>query len=323
VIDPPGAFKTPSDGADWLELCVLFEDSRKVSVDEVADVLFNGGNVGTPDERPAAGEPTYGDDTDLSDDDPARMQAAELLAEVRRRKVALAEHYPINLHRDAVALRLASWKETPSFTAMVLFANLAKYEFGLTLDKVGQYTYTHLFEKVVQACARGLFRGTATRFGVPKEIGWPTGIEDRVRRMAEELGLDPERLDNKLEPGDGDRTLDIASRLSFGDDGPGTTMVWIQCAVGRHWADKLSEPIPAMIEDLLRWNAVPIRAIAIPWWFDADGIYSRWFRKFNKAMILDRRRLLTGTPVEFLDDACRQPLEDWCAAQAARLPSVV
>lgn len=322
MIDTPGVFADLGHRADWVEVCALFEDAGRLSVDQVADILSNGGIVGAPDDRPAEGEAQYGDEVDLADDDPSRAEAAEIFAELRRRKVALGDLYPFGFEHDTVVRNAPSWREVSCYGTLVLLANIARYKPEHEVPRAQEFSFAQLFEKVVQACAEGLFRGTTVRFGVPKEPDWPTGIKDRVKRMAEDLNLVSENLEGKVQPHDGDRTLDLAARLSFGDDGPGTTIVWIQCAVGRHWDKKRHEPTPAMLEDLIQWNAIQARAIAVPWWFGMDRTYVDWFRKFNKAMILDRPRLVAGTPQAFIDQHYLGAIEEWCETQIGKLPQL-
>ena len=167
---------------------------------------------------------------------------------------------------------------------------------------------------------RALHHGACVRFGVPREPGWPPGIDDRIRLLGAELQLEVENLQSKTSPMDGDRTLDVASRLAYGTDGPGTIIVLTQCATGKHWNKKRAEPIFAKVDDLLVWNAVLVRALAVPWWFHRPREYERQFREFGKAVILDRPRLLAGLPDQHIDAAAATLIQDWCSAQLSALP---
>jgi hypothetical protein len=306
--------------ADWVELCVLSRDDGLVSQTKVADVLSNAGRIGAPDERPGPGEEEFGAEPDLAPDDPSMHVAEEIWSILRSRRVALGADYPLNVERDLAERRPAAWSDVPCQMAILLLSNLASYDVALQVVQVDDHTYQQLFEKVVQAAGKGLFHGSSARFGVPRDPDWPVAIEARVARLAEDLELIIEDLTGKVSPNDGDRTLDVAARLSFGDDGPGTIFVLLQCATGRNWANKRAEPILAMVEDLIRWDAVLVRGIAIPWWFGDRQEYASWFRKFGKAVILDRPRLLAGKPDDWIQPEYSLLVRQWCEAQLNNLP---
>src|SRR5262249_38567337 len=122
-----------------------------------------------------------------------------------------------------------------------------------------------LFEKVVEASSRGLLRGAVMRFGWPIEPGWPLAINDRIQLLGSGLGLELETLRGKTKKTDKDRGLDVAGRISFGDEGAGTIVLLTQCAAGKHWRKKTGQPALQRWQHLIQWNAHLLRAVAIPW----------------------------------------------------------
>jgi hypothetical protein len=143
-----------------------------------------------------------------------------------------------------------------------------------------------------------------------------------IYALGERFDLEVENLSGKIDPNDKDLTVDVISRLSLGDEGPGTLIVLVQCATGRDWRKKRGEPTPGRWDDLLRWDAAIIGAVAVPFWLEARSERVRQFRHFGKNMlILDRPRLMSGSPDEQLDSTHRALIVNWCEAQARRLPS--
>lgn len=186
-------------------------------------------------------------------------------------------------------------------------------------------TFSQLFEKVVEAASQGLLQGRGARFGWPKETGWPTKINDRIRVLGDKIGVAVEELGGKTRPNDSDRGLDVVTQLSFGDKGPGTLFLLTQCATGKHWKKKRGEPSLADWGDIFRWDAHLLRAIAIPWRLDksTDGGFDRirTFRYFD-ALVLDRPRLVAGWPDQHLEIKVVTSTRKWCKEQLPKFPKL-
>jgi hypothetical protein len=306
--------------ADWLELEVLTGESGTVALATLADLVRETGLVGDVHSDPTDPElDPFGPGVEMAADDAAMQFAEGVFSEIEARATRVGAAYPFVRVAELVQRTVEIWQLVPCVTALVVIGNLSRYapDAQATLSGIG---HEQIFEKVVQACMRALHRGACVRFGVPREPDWPAGIDERVRRLAAELEVDAENLQNKTRPNDGDRTLDVASRVAYGTDGPGTIVLLTQCATGKHWTKKRAEPIFAKLEDLLVWNAVLVRAVAVPWWFHRPREYERQFREFGKAVILDRPRLLGGFPDQHIDGEAAEVVRDWCSAQLALLP---
>ncbi len=308
--------------ADWAEACALASDAGAVSQAEVADVVHDAGLLGGATGDLFPGDLDFRSELDMSEDDPLQSFAEEVWAVLAGRAQRLGDRYALEVDGEVLTVRGGSWRASPCFAALTLLANIARYPTAIELAEIDGVRFSRLFEKIVQASARGLFAGTTVRFGAPADPGWPTSIDDRIRHLGSLMRLRVQELEGKTDPLDKDKTLDVASRLSFADDGPGSVIVMAQCASGRNWRDKSSEPNIALWEDVLRWDSVLVRAVAVPWWLGGEREYARYFRHFSKAIILDRPRLLTGQPEEYFDPAYRTLLESWCEGQLQRLPQL-
>jgi hypothetical protein len=201
--------------ADWVELSLLAGDRDLLPVTDIADVTH---------------------DSLLLDEDEAETQqqaavdrAEAVIRSIRRRKSALGDGYPCAVESDAV-LRRSGWRDNLCFTTL-LVADLGRFYEAVHTDFDPASPFTRLFEKVVRASVQRVFGGTAVRFGVPREDGWPSGIVERLERLASEFGLAADSPEHKTEPHDGDFGLDVAVRLKWGDVGAGSGILLILC----HW----------------------------------------------------------------------------------------
>ena len=155
-----------------------------------------------------------------------------------------------------------------------------------------------LFEKIVEASLQGLINGKVVRFGWPRDAGWPTSIDDRIKHLAERLELETENLVGKTHPNEKDRGLDVVAQLRFGDGGAGSVILLTQCAVGNAWKGKIGEPSLNHWRDIYKWNGQLLRTIAVPWRLSAEFDVTRTHRLFD-AIVLDRPRLSAGKPDRF------------------------
>lgn len=308
IEQPSGiALKDFNAYADWIELCALIDPDGVVSASDIQRVLGE--------------EESFKDMDDMPEEDTKSSLVEQIWGFLKDRAVYLPTYYPFTIEGDLIKRNIPSWNEIPSFTAMLLISNIARFDKEIIVERQGSLSFRQLFEKLVQAAKKGLFKGACARFGNPREPSWPTSIQKRIGQFGKEMRLDVEILTGKVEADDKDRTLDVAARLSFGDDGPGSVVFLTQCATGRHWRDgKRHEPVLEMWKDILVWNAQLLRVLAIPLWIGEAKEYSRCFRHFGGAIILDRPRLLAGTPDQFLDQQYEQLITSWCREQINKLP---
>jgi hypothetical protein len=306
--------------ADWVELCVLLEPAGSVSAAKIADVVRDAGLIGVAKNDLPRGDENFRDADVFSDEDAAERFALDVLAQIRNRAYLWNNEYPLALIGDRVNRACDNWQDAVTFTSLLL-ADISRGYPAAGIDMDPRSGFPRLFEKIVEACGRGLFRGRAARFGVPREPGWPIPVRDRIQKLGEGLGLLAQDLEGKVEPTSGDRGLDIAVRLGCGDDGPGTLVFLVQCATGKHWREKRGEPSLADWQDVLLWNAPLVRVVAIPWRLKTTQEYAENYRHFD-AVILDRPRLVYGRPDRFLEGDTRTALANWCRGQIQKLPTL-
>ena len=304
--------------SDWVELACLMEDSNRISQDAVSRVLRASGLSGLQRDEVFENEDRSTYDGTWSDDE-SSVRATELIwYELARRRERIGEGFPFTTSADEIVLQGSGWTDFPAYT-MLLVMDLGKVYFGpRVLVETDTYP-SRLFEKIVEACSFGLFGGPASRFGVPIEPGWPTGIDARVTRLGEELGITVEMLDGKTHAHDRDRGLDVAARLELAGNSDGSIVLLTQCATGANWLDKRGEPSLEDWRDLLQWNGKLLRGVAVPWRLEDPWSIKRAYRHFD-AMILDRPRIAQGDPDRFLDDECKDEIRGWCEPLLTSLP---
>src|SRR5205814_3987073 len=98
--------------------------------------------------------------------------------ELRRRADILDDASPFSVGGNTITRRPRSWLEIPAFT-LLLVADVSRSYPGMGVSTEATSGFTRLFEKVVEASARGLLRGSSVRFGWPIEPGWPKPITKR------------------------------------------------------------------------------------------------------------------------------------------------
>ncbi len=282
--------------ADWVELCAL-ADGEVLSREHVATAYRDAGLY---------------DYTDSGDANDLNRLEEDTWAELRSRKTFLGDQYPLAVHNSTLET-ISDLKSCPSFAFLLLAATAGHYGRGEGEE------LAKLFEHVVAASATGLLGGRAARFGWPPDEGTPSSVRDRIEHFAQELGLKPHNLGKRVEPYDKDIGLDVAARHAVGGSAAGSVVFLIQCATGRNWMAKDRVPVDRWNE-LVQWNARPVPAFAVPWWWARDGEYIRYFRRMDHAIVLDRARLLKGGPDGYLEGGRRAEVEDWARKRLTALP---
>lgn len=307
--------------ADWVEFCTLIPEAGSVSREDAADIVNDSMLLGNLPGDLYPRDESFDDETAFSPHDDTELLIAQVWRELRLRAEIQKPGYPLTVLEHRVDRRRRDWREVPGF-AMLLVMDLSRFYDCETIVKPNTLV-SRLFEKVVEASTQGLLGGTSVRFGVPIEAGWPTPIDDRIRKLGELLSLSVENLEGKTGPKDKDRGLDVVGRLSFGDDGPGTLFLLTQCATGKHWIKKSGEPSKKKWQNILNWNGELMRAIAVPWRLDEDTPpltnYVRAHAHFD-ALILDRPRLVSGNPDRRLTSEAKGEIAAWCEEQIQKFP---
>jgi hypothetical protein len=293
---------------DWIELRVLSGRDSAVSLEEFADELHDSLQL-EADKFEAA---------ELTPQELAASRIEDAFTNARRRRLLVGNGYPFLAKRNEIR-KTKNWSKNLCFTTLLL-ADIGRFYRNVKTDYAQDPTFCRLFEIIVQACLCQVLGGKSVRFGWPREPDWPTSISDRIHRLAEEMGLVADSPEEKTDPADKDKGLDVATRFSLGDEGPGSLVVLTQCATGRNFQAKENEPPLDVWKSLLRWEARIVRGVAFPWRRDVDERkFGRLALKFE-AVFFDRMRLFSrGNPDAHLPDSCRVEIEDWCRLRISEI----
>jgi hypothetical protein len=303
--------------ADWAELCALVDEPGVLSQTDVIDVVHDSGLLSALETDVFPSDVPLRDETQLSVDDSGDRFAETVWEELTSRSRKFKDAYPFTVGPDLLTRRFGAWENCAGY-ALLLIADISRhYAAKVSLEPRSKFQF--LFEKVVEACAKALFGGTSVRFGWPLENDWPKPINDRIQFFGNRMRLVIELLEGKTKSSDKDRGLDVATRFSLGDDGPGTVIFLTQCATGKHWRKKRGEPSFEDWRDILQWQAKLIRAVAVPWRLDYPQDVISNFRHFD-AVIIDRPRLNFGFSDKFLSAEVIAAIVEWCQAQALKFP---
>lgn len=328
MIDPPSSVDKLEIMADWAELSVLTSDVGQLSRDEFGETLDKAGYLGMQDGGLPPGDEDWEDEDTFTPDDASERFAEELWMELEGRSQRVgeqsAEAFPFEL--DATYLsKDGGWQDRPAYTMLLLLDHGRIYS-GVDVAISPETAEGRLFEKIVEASARGLFGGPVARFGWPIEPGWPTHPKERVEYLASLLDLAHENLDipGKVDPYDKDKGLDVVSGWPSVDAATNEGQPWVlvQCACGDNWKGKTGEPAPSEWHDLLAWNGPLMKAVALPWLRPDGWSITRVSRKFHSALVLTRERLLRGCPDAHLDELAADDIREWCSSKIAALPMV-
>lgn len=305
--------------ADWVEASALV-DEHGISKAQIMEELQASGLALPLDEMFGEDE----DELDVSDDDTPidalERLADDILSECHERSVKFENGYPFSIQSDMLSTNKTSPWDSYAF---LLIADLGHHYPSLKDSIKPDADSGRLMEKIVEAAAKGLF-GKSQRFGWPKEPDWPTSIDDRVKRLAKELGVLTDSLKGKTDPADNDRTLDVVGMFGLGDSYEATLTILIQCAAGENWKTKLGDPSTTSWDNLLLWQSAIVRAIAVPWRLGGrrgDWSYGRVYSRSSGAMVLDRPRLLGGKPDLHLDPSIRAEITTWWTTAINEIPS--
>lgn len=305
--------------ADWLEASTLVEESS-IPKAELMEELRSSGLVLPRDESFGEDSDELGLDDDEDLDSALERLADDVISECRQRSITLSQSYPFVAKSGLFSLRTDC---TYDGYAFLLLADLG-HHYPQLKDAVKADSHSgRLMEKVVEGALRGLF-GPSKRFGWPIEPGWPKSIDDRVARLGESLGVAVDSLTDKTDPADKDRTLDVVGLYSMAGSTEATMAILVQCAAGKDWKQKLGAPSVEMWNNLLIWNTMLVRAIALPWRLGGrkgDWTYGRVCSMSNGAMVLDRPRLLAGDPDKNLDPAARDDISQWWRNAISEIPN--
>src|SRR6185503_17088985 len=175
--------------ADWVELTCLTASPGVLSQSDLADVLIDAGLKRDPP------GPDFIDAEEEGGPRRVSKRATPPYVSYRRsgesfilRQQSIRRGYPFRVDGPMFRRTAADWKQVPAYS-MPLLADVGRL-YSVAADDVqlkADSKTGRLFEKFVEASLQGLINGKVVRFGWPRDPGWPTSINDRIKHLAERL----------------------------------------------------------------------------------------------------------------------------------------
>ena len=253
--------------ADWLEACLLFDDNRVTRAD-VTDVLLG---------------------TEICDEDDMADKIAsdgwsELTARKRQGYRDLIEIRPRQL------LLSCAWEENVPYAFLVALASLRLFK----IDPTEWSTYAEQGD-LFEALAVELFGPIFPEWEVYR-AGWSPDNPVTVKEIIDQLALrmateNAANLDAWVNEKGNDGGLDIVCYRSFEDDRDAMPTLFVQCASGADWRDKVTTPNAVQWFKWLDASVIPATGIAMP--YVVPSIELKRAALTGQAVVLDRLRLLT------------------------------
>jgi|ERR1035441_906042 hypothetical protein len=286
---------------DWLEGSVLFGRDDSLSIAEIKDTLT--------------------DEHIYEDQDKASEFLTDVWTEIRRRKVALGNSYPIACQPTKLA-RTAAWRDAPAYAFCLLLSYSDRYpewrkSFGNDFTEQGL-----LFERVTELALNNELSEWTSH-----STGWSrtqtAQIKDSVETVRGLLNEKEGRIDlipdlNTIK----DAGLDIVLWRPFPDSRNGCPLYLVQCASGANWEEKRTQPEINLWRTMIEFAAIPKRALAIPYAISDDEFWISCRRM--DGMLLDRLRLLSGgrRSARWLTQDVNRRVVAWMRPRVKDLPTM-
>lgn len=257
--------------ADWAELRVLYDPDHRIPLEAIRTRLDSDGSLA--------------DEIDeLSDEDPDEMReqeaserlAANVLAEIKRRREVCGSAYPFQIADGYLNLVGNRWDA---------------YKFCLLVaDREHYHSRDHetplLFEHLTRAAVAAYLGGEAVRFGSHRDT-MPVGVDAALTCLSSKIGA--LRVDGfPVQSTDNDLGLDVAGWKAFPDERPGKLKLFVQCATGIHWRNKKHDLDMERWKGILYMYVTPLTGMAIPYVL-ADE--TDWRRQTSGLILFDRLRI--------------------------------
>lgn len=226
--------------------------------------------------------------------------------ELQRRASLLGPAYPFEATPTAITMR--PWSgEHLAYIALTLMAITSSYSYAKPVE---WSTHARLFESLSVLALGGYVQGRALHIGWPRTGEAPADFKEMILFLRDEL--------NEAGPGQGifetipnakDAGVDVIAWKPFRDTRAGQLVVLGQCAVGRNWAEKLSDFNDRTWDRLLGCAVAPVRAFFTPF----TGVdAARWDGVcLEGGIVFDRVRVAESIQAVFRGEF-RRRLAKWC-----------
>lgn len=256
--------------ADWIETCLLVRNDNHLglnTLNEMARELI----------------------------DTSEHQVALAVRCMERRSDFLADSYPFRISEDYLQVDTGA-QEFP-YTSLLTMTATSPFGQLVDLSHAEFEASAIQFEKITEEAIRSLLGpgSKALRFGYPNELGRPSGFQEAMVWLAEQLEV--ELGDSYRPPKRKDGGVDVIGWKPFPDNKSGMPVLFVQCTLQRDFTDKAADIELRHWSGWIKLQTPPTTVLAIP---GHVAGHEKWEEISARSMILDRFRLagLIGTPTE-------------------------
>jgi hypothetical protein len=281
----------PNHIADWAELSCLFDHKETLSRAELLRGL---------------------EDAEVDD---AETVVANIWLEIERRSRCLPSKYPLNVEGNR--LININPEGVPLEYVFPLLLSCHHWFKSTKINKREWGKTSKLFEEYSTQAVGNYLNGKALNIGWPRKTNLPHGFRKNINYICQLINegqgpCDLIKNDSK------DEGADIIAWIPFPDNRSNQAVLLAQCAAGKDYEDKASEPHLGTWKNFIRWQVPPIPALTFPFICADDNKWSR-LSSINEGLLFDRLRL-TGLCSLGDDSDIKTRISEWVAKQASCLP---
>jgi len=279
--------------SDWAELSCIFEEDGTLSRSEILKTL---------------------EDEQIEN---AEERTSDIWLEVDRRSHLLSAKYPIEVRGGR--LRNRSPVTVPLEYAFPLLLSTSAWYRSTTIKKREWTSTAKLFEEYTTLALGNYLSGKTINIGWPRINGLPSNFKKIIASVCEQLGEPKGRCD-LIKKNSKDEGADIIAWLPFVDDRPSQIILLVQCAAGKDFDEKISEPSIKLWRNFIDWQVPAQPAFAFPF-MCANSLKWKRLSGTNESILFDRLRLVS---LCVLNDntSIKDKVSNWVVQQASRLPRI-
>lgn len=309
LLELPSTFRRPDlndagkeieMACDWIEASVLFS-SEPISALTVGDFLI---------------ESQW-----FSDQEDSGVFVDEVWSRLRARREERGASAAFDFDYQAIRMTASNWDESPSYVFCLLLS-YARHHLKWSRKITWNYNEQGaIFEALTAVALESIFPDWTVH-----QTGWsestPSHLEKVVTEVAGRLCGQVKNLERWNRRQAKEQGLDILCYREFSDGRGSFPSFFVQCASGRNFEEKLSDPHMGVWNDLLSLTPACLarKAFASPFMFSRREFDQHTIK--SEGFFLDGQRLLTATSREQgrLNSALSNRVARWAKPLISKLP---
>lgn len=243
----------------------------------------------------------------------------DIFTSLQRAEKILEGNLPYTISGDVI-FRSGRWQDHSAF-AFCLITSITRWLAKLN-DETNSDERGKIFEKLVECSMRSMFHSDVWKvIPTSQTIRIIRPFKAFVPQVARELREEVSQYFAKAITGkEKDSGVDVILYHNAPDNLPSIS-IFIQCATGKHWKEKLHEPNLELWKDYIHFSLVPLKSIVIPMDIDNENEYRKIMRNQN-TLLIDRLRILSASKYKkhWLDSSIKREIVSWVKSRLKFMP---